>query len=114
MQHWETIHEETRNGFDIVFSVASEDMHLSDSFDPDCFDIPQLCEDIERGRYCWFVARVQAFRAGVELAVDYLGGCLYDSPAEFVKAGDYYADMVGTVTGEAQTKIEKLYNHSEN
>jgi hypothetical protein len=101
MQHWETIHEETRNGFDIVFSVAPEDMHPSD-------------EDIDRGRYCWFVARVQAFRAGVELAVDYLGGCLYDSPAEFVKAGDYYADMVETVTGEAQAKIEELYNHSEN
>jgi hypothetical protein len=114
MQHWETIHEETRNGFDIVFSVAPEDMHPSDSFDLEPEELAQLCEDIDRGRYCWFVARVQAFRAGVELAVDYLGGCLYDSPAEFVKAGDYYADMVETVTGEAQAKIEELYNHSEN
>jgi hypothetical protein len=31
-----------------------------------------------------------------------------------VKAGDYYADMVETVTGEAQAKIEELYNHPEN
>jgi hypothetical protein len=114
MQHWETIHQETRNGFDIVFSVAPEDMHPGDSFDPACFDIRELCEDIDRGRYAWFIARVQAFRAGVELAADYLGGCLYDSPADFVKAGDYYADMVETVTREAQAKIEELYNHSEN
>lgn len=108
MTYWEEISRDTVDGFDIVFSVAPEDMHPGDSFDPECFDIPQLCEDINRGRYSWFIARVQAFRAGVELAADYLGGCLYDSPAEFVKAGDYYADMVDTVTREARAKIEEL------
>ena len=108
MTYWEQISREAVNGFDIVFSVAPEDMHPGDSFDPECFDSPQLCEDINRGRYSWFIARVQAFRAGVELAADYLGGCLYDSPADFVKAGDYYADMVDTVTREARAKIEEL------
>lgn len=108
MTYWEEISRDTVDGFDIVFSVAPEDMHPGDSFDPECFDIPQLCEDINRGRYSWFIARVQAFRAGVELAADYLGGCLYDSPADFVKAGDYYADMVDTVTREARAKIEEL------
>ena len=108
MNHWEDISRDTVDGFDIVFSVAPEDMHPGDSFDPECFDISQLCEDIDRGRYSWFVARVQAFRAGVELAADYLGGCLYDSPADFVKAGDYYADMVDTVKREARAKIEEL------
>lgn len=108
MTHWEEISRDTVDGFDIVFSVAPEDMHPGDSFDPEYFDIPQLCEDIDRGRYSWFIARVQAFRAGAELAADYLGGCLYDSPADFVKAGDYYADMVDTVTREARAKIEEL------
>ena len=108
MTYWEQISRETVNGFDIVFSVAPEDMHPGDSFDPECFDIPQLCEDIDRGRYSWFIARVQAFRAGVELAADYLGACLYDSPADFVRAGDYFADMVDTVTREARAKIEEL------
>lgn len=108
MTYWEEISRETVDGFDIVFSVVPEDIHPGDSFDPECFDIPQLCEDIDRGRYSWFIARVQAFRAGVEIAADYLGGCLYDSPADFVKAGDYYADMVDTVTREARAKIEEL------
>lgn len=114
MQHWETIYQETRDGFNIVFSVAPEDMHPRDSFDMEPEELAQLCEDIDRGRYWWFIARVQAFRAGVELAADYLGGCLYDSPTDFVKAGDYYADMVETVTREAQAKIKELYTHSEN
>jgi len=114
MIYWETIHEETRDGFDIVFSVAPEDIHPGDSFDPECFDIPQLCEDIDRGRYAWFVARVQAFRAGVELAADYLGGCLYDSPADFVTAGDYFDDMVKTVIDEARAELPRLIAALEN
>jgi len=108
MTYWKQISRDTVDGFDIVFSVAPEDMHPGDSFDPECVDIPQLCEDIDRGRYSWFIARVQAFRAGVELAADYLGACLYDSPVDFVKNGDYYADMVDTVTREAHAKIEEL------
>lgn len=108
MTYWEEISRDTVDGFDIVFSVAPEDMHPRDSFDMDTEELAQLCEDIDRGRYSWFVARVQAFRAGVELAADYLGGCLYDSPTDFAKAGDYYADMVDTVTREARAKIEEL------
>ena len=108
MTYWEEISRDTMNGFDIVFSVAPEDMHPRDSFDMEPEELAQLCEDIGRGRYSWFIARVQAFRAGVELAADYLGGCLYDSPADFVKAEDYYADMVDTVTREARAKIEEL------
>ena len=30
------------------------------------------------------------------------------TPADFVKAGDYYADMVDTVKREARAKIEEL------
>ena len=68
MTYWEEISRDTVDGFDIVFSVAAEDMHPRDSFDMDAEELAQLCEDIDRGRYSWFVARVQAFRAGVELA----------------------------------------------
>lgn len=108
MQHWETIHEETREGFDIVFSIAPEDTHPRDSFDMDSEELAQLCEDIDRGRYCWFVARVQAFRAGVELATDYLGGCLYEDPRELMNPGDYFDDMVKTVIDEARQELPRL------
>lgn len=75
MTYWEQISREAVNGFDIVFSVAPEDMHPGDSFDPECFDIPQLCEDINRGRYSWFIARVQAFRAA-GLGADFVARAL--------------------------------------
>lgn len=108
MNNWNTIHEETRDGFNIILSVAPEDTHPKDSFDPECFDIEQLCEDINSGNYAWFVARVQAFRAGVELASDYLGGCLYDAPEDFVTARDYYEDMVRTVIEKARIEVPRL------
>lgn len=114
MQHWETIHQETRDGFDIVFSITPEDMHPGDSFDPACFDIDQLCEDIDRGRYSWFIARVQALRAGVELASDYLGGCLYENPRDMMKPGDYFEDMVQTVIDEARAELPRLIAALEN
>ena len=91
MTKWEVISREIVNGFDIVFSV-----------------------DMLPGGDSWFIARVQAFRDGAELAVDYLDVYMYDSVADFVK-GDYYTDMVSTVTRAARTKsniakvIDKYY-----
>lgn len=106
MQHYETIHTESREGFDIVFSVTHEDAHPRDLFED--FDLPDVLDGIESGRFEWFIARVQAFKCGVELASDYLGGCLYDSAQKFVDSNDYYADMVQNVIIDARKKINLL------
>ena len=71
-------------------------------------------EDIDRGRYSWFIARVQALRAGVELASDYLGGCLYENPRDMMKPGDYFEDMVQTVIDEARAELPRLIAALEN
>ena len=68
----------------------------------------EMCRKIDQGLLTWFVARVQAFKHGVLLGTDYLGGNLYEDPADFVKEGDSYGDMVHTVTAEAANKIELL------
>jgi len=106
MQHWETINTESKDGFDIVFSVTWEEMSPADHFESD--DLPALIADIESGNLQWFVARVQAFKNGIELSSDYLGACCYESYIGFVKDNDYYADMVQTVISEAKETIKAL------
>lgn len=106
MQQYTTHHEKTIEGFDIVFSTTYEHTHPRDHFMPE--DAPQICEDIDSGKYEWFVARVQAFKNGIELGTDYLGGCLYESPMQFVKDSDYYGDMVQSAIKEAKANIQAL------
>jgi hypothetical protein len=106
MQQYTTHHKETIDGFDIVFSTTYEHTHPRDHFMPE--DASQICEDIDNGKYEWFVARVQAFKKGIELGTDYLGGCLYESPMQFVKDNDYYSDMVQSAIKEAKANIQAL------
>lgn len=102
---YETIKTEDTQGFHIVFSVRPEDMHPRDSFETE--DIEDICRKIDSGAYVWFIARVEAYRHGVLLATDYLGGCLYDNYQDFLSDG-YYEDMVSNVIAEATQTIEKL------
>lgn len=105
--NYETIHTETAAGFDIVFSVAPETDAPDWDFDSG-EDRQDLIDRINDGRMAWFVARVQAFKNGILLGTDYLGGCCYDSPMQFVNASDYYGEMVENAVAEAQEAIEKL------
>jgi len=107
-KHYETIHTEDTQGFHIVFSVSWEDMHPRDSFDDSCHDIEDICRKIDDGTYVWFMARVEAFRHGILLASDYLGGCLYESYCKFIDDA-YYEDMVDNVIRESKQTLEKLY-----
>jgi hypothetical protein len=104
---YETIHTSTAAGFDIVFSVTHED-HQPDWDFEDEADKQNLFDRIENGDLVWFVARVQAFKNGIELGADYLGGCCYGSHMQFVNDSDYYADMVENVVSEARANVAKL------
>lgn len=107
MTYYETIHTETAAGFDIVFSVTPELSEPDWDFGTE-EDKQETLNRIERGDLAWFVARVQAFKHGVLLGTDYLGGCCYDSPKQFVESSGYYGDMVEAAVEEARYKIEKL------
>jgi hypothetical protein len=111
MTHWKHIHTEIREGFEIRFHITPEDLNPKGHFDDS--DLDDVLDGIESGRYEWFLARVTAHRVGIELAVDYLGGCLYSSPLEFIKNDDYWQDMCETVIKEAKLKIQKLTEVTE-
>lgn len=106
MDYFETIHTETLNGFDIVFSAAPETQAPDWDFQ-DEEDKADTLRRIHNGDLAWFVARVQAYKEGVLLAEDHLGGCLYDSCMQFVKDA-YYSDMVMSVSNEARETIKRL------
>jgi hypothetical protein len=104
---YETIHTTQAAGFDIVFSVTHEDRAPDWDFESE-EDKQDTLRRIDNGDLVWFVARVQAFKNGIELGTNYLGGCCYDSYMQFVEASDYYADMVENTVIEAKANITKL------
>jgi len=103
---WETAHKETRDGFDIVLSVTPEDM--PPDWDETEEERAETLQKIDDGTLAYFVARVEARVEGITLGTAYLGGCCYDSVAQFVKEGYYYVDMVEEAVEEARTVIAKL------
>lgn len=109
MRHYETIHTEDTQGFHIVVSVTDEDFHPRDCFDYEEDEMQELCRKIDVGLYAWFAVRVEAYKGGILLGSDYLGGCLYDSPKQFIEMNDYYSDMVDNAIQEAKNALERLY-----
>ena len=109
MLHEELVHIEEKDGFTIRFYACEEDSSPDGHFDSgdDEYD-QEILDKIADGTYTWFIAKVTASKEGIELADEYLGGCCYDTPMQFVKDNDYYADMVNTVIAEAKNKIAKL------
>lgn len=109
MPHWESIHTETRDGFDIELAFAPEEDAPRDHFATgDDEADAQIVRDIESGRLMWFVARVTASRAGVVLGDNYLGGCCYRSAQEFMAPDGYYPGMVVEAVFDARATLAKL------
>ena len=104
--YWETAHEETVDGFDIVLSVTPED--TPPDWDETEEEREETLRKINDGVWAYFVARVEARKEGITLGTAYLGGCCYDSVRQFVKEGGYYKDMVDEAVDEARTVIAKL------
>lgn len=63
---------------------------------------------VDLGLLIVFCARARCFLDGHELASDYLGGCVYESLAEFARAGDYFSDMVACVCAQARARLRKM------
>lgn len=104
MTHWENIHTDRVAGFDIVVSVAPEEIDPNDLFDDD----GESARAIAEGRYAWFMVRVEVQRHGVTLGTDCLGGCCYESPQEFIKTSGYYEDMVESAVNDARDTLAKI------
>ena len=87
MRHYDTIAEQQRGPFKIIVDKTWEDIHPSDCFDDSCHDINEICSKIDAGYYDWFMLRTRVFYEGVELAAEYLGGCLYEDANDVMTDG---------------------------
>lgn len=106
MTYWETVHTETRDGFDIELALAPEDKAPDWDFESED-ERQETARRIDNGSLLWFVARVTASRHGVALGTDYLGGCCYDTVQEFLRDG-YYAGMVEQALSEARDTVAAI------
>jgi hypothetical protein len=106
----------TKNFRVIVDAIEEVDLDLS--FDDD----GEVQRRLENGTLIAFVARARVIGPmGIELASDYLGGCIYESLEAFAdhrecgrqnrtyeangdtgRCGSYFADMVSSVCSEAR------------
>ena len=101
-----TVHTEQFEGFTITLDLLDEDHSPDWDFENE-EDRADTLRKIDNGSLLWFVAKVTASKNGIDLATDYLGGCCYESVAEFLTGG-YYEDMRSTVVNDAREAIKGL------
>jgi hypothetical protein len=107
MNYYEEIHSEETRGFLVTTSIRPEDIHPRDLFDYSQEEIEDLCEKIDRDYYSWFCVRVEVRKRGVILGTDYLGGCLYENPKDFIQDA-YYEDMVNNAIEDAKNNLKNI------
>ena len=104
--YYDTIAEFERDGYDIIVDKTYEDMHPGDCFD-DCYDVEQICRDINSGNLDWFMLRVRVLVEGLELGSAYLGGCLYKDAREVLTDGTA-EDFIAEAMVEAKSQVYRL------
>lgn len=94
----------TETGLSFIFKAYPE-CHL-----PDIENQAEIMERIESGDAVYFLACVEARKAGVVLATTYLGECIYESFEQFYEnlEEDYIAGMIQEAKKEALETIAKL------
>lgn len=117
------IREFRTKNFRVVVDALPDD-YLDLSFDED----GQVAHDLEIGRLISFTARARVLSwNGLELASDYLGGCIYESLEAFAdhrecgranrkleaegdagRCGSYFSDMVTNVCRGARVQYAHL------
>jgi hypothetical protein len=106
-RYYDTLAEFEREGYDIIVDKTWEDLNPRDSFDDSCIDIDEIIKDIDRGHLDWFMLRVRVMVEGLELASEYLGGCLYEDPKEILTDGTA-EDIIDQALTQAKTQVYRL------
>jgi hypothetical protein len=115
MRDYTVLAELDREGFNVIVDKTWEDLHPQDSFDtsinPDTnqpyYDIEDMCRKIDRGDLDWFMLRVRVMHEDVELAVNYVGGFLYEDATEVLRDGTA-EDMIWETLEEAKKRVPIL------
>lgn len=108
--HWETMWTFHTPNFSVSWQIAPED-DLDLSWD----NTGEVREKLTSGVYQAFQSRVVVYFNGYEVGCDYLGGSIYEKPAEFRdhigsrgKWGSYFTDMVREAIKEARQTIRQF------
>jgi hypothetical protein len=115
MRDYTMLAELDRDGFNVIVDKTWEDLHPRDSFDtsidPDTgkpyYDIEDMCRKIDRGDLDWFMLRVRVMHEDLELAVNYVGGFLYEDASEVLRDGTA-EDMIWETVEEAKKRVPTL------
>lgn len=87
MKYWDELARLEREGFEVIVDKTWEELSVRDCFDESCYDIKDICRQIEHGQLDWFMLRVRVCVDGHELGSSYLGGCLYSDAREVLSDG---------------------------
>ena len=96
-----------REGFEVIVDKTWEDLPLSHTFDESVTDLKQLAQDIDSGKYEYFMLRVRCLVEGHELGSAYLGGMLYEDPRECLTDGSA-DDMIWEAMQDARRQVWPL------
>jgi len=115
MRHYTTLAEYDRAGFNVIVDKTWEDLPLEDLFDtttdPDTglpyYDVHKMYADIELGNLDYFMLRVRVMYEDVELAVNYVGGFVYEDAMEVLKDGTA-EDMIGESIIDAKKRVTQI------
>jgi len=107
MQYYDELATYERDGFTVIVDTTYEDLNPRDLFDDCVTDLDQLCKDIDSGQLDWFMLRVRVMVEGLELADEYVGGCLYANPKEVLTDG-LAEDLIAQALEQAKTQVYRL------
>jgi hypothetical protein len=107
MRHYDELATFEREGFLVFVDKTYEDIDPWSQLS-ECFDSKrQLYADIDSGKYEWFMLRVRVMLDGHEFGSHYLGGCLYENPADVMKDGTV-EDCLIEAMHEARQEVKRL------
>ena len=108
MQKWyDELARYEREGFEVIVDKTWEEISVQDCFDDECYDIDDICRQIEHGQLDWFMLRVRVLVEGHELGSSYLGGCLYEDAREVLSDGTA-EDQILMAIEEAKKEVWPL------
>jgi hypothetical protein len=103
--NWTTVRTFKTAQFKVILDYTfDDDMDLSWADD-------ETLEKIRLGDWGCYLFRVRVLHNGQEVAADYLGGSVYEYPADFAtehrQGSAYFPDMVATAIQEARAELTR-------
>ena len=111
MRHYDELLNEQRGPFNVIVDKTWEDIDPRGQFE-DC-DVEEIIEKINNCTYDWFMLRTRIFWENVELAAEYLGGCLYEDVREVLTDG-VAEDQIWTALQHARVELAALREKIQN